>query len=50
MPTWKDYKRFGEQFLDEIIRWIVCNLKPEDVFNDKELSDWAEANGYKKEE
>lgn len=32
--------------LDEAIEWIKKNLSPEDVFNEKELAEWAKNNGY----
>jgi hypothetical protein len=32
--------------LDEAIDWIKNNLKPDDVFDNKELESWAESNGY----
>lgn len=35
--------------LDDFIEWIQVNMKPYDVFNDKQLSAWAEENGYTKE-
>lgn len=35
--------------LDEAISWIGSNLEPDDVFSDKDLSQWAESNGYVKE-
>lgn len=35
--------------LDAAIFWIRQNLEPEDIFSEKQLSNWAEANGYIKE-
>ena len=32
--------------LDEIISWIKRNLTPEDVFDEEDLIEWAEENGY----
>ena len=32
--------------LDEIINWIKRNLTPEDVFDEEDLIEWAEENGY----
>ena len=31
---------------DDIIRYVKENYKPEDVFNEDELTDWSEQNGY----
>ena len=31
---------------DDIIRYVKENYKPEDVFDEDELTDWAEQNGY----
>jgi hypothetical protein len=42
----KTYKNFGEQFLDDIIKWIGEHLKPEDVFSKDKLLDWADEEGY----
>lgn len=35
--------------LDSAIQWMQQNLEPEDIFSEKQLSHWAEANGYIKE-
>jgi hypothetical protein len=35
--------------LDLAIGWIQDNLDPDDVFDQKDLESWAEANGYIKE-
>ena len=43
-------QRFGDKFLDDIIYWIGNQLEPQEVFSNKKLSDWAEMNGYIKEE
>jgi len=32
--------------LDTVILWIKQNLNPEDVFDEDDLIDWAENNGY----
>ena len=40
---------FGADFLDEITAWIGTNFKPEDVFDEDDLSDWAEENGWTEE-
>ena len=61
MPTTKQDKEFSEEIssnvdtivnttaLDTAISWIGNNLSPEDVFSERQLSDWSEANGYTKE-
>jgi len=50
-----DYREFKEAILDdgvlqEAINWIQANLSPEDVFSDNALEDWAEENGWVKDE
>ena len=37
-----------EGVLGEAIDWIAKNLVPEDVFDEKELSEWATENGFVK--
>lgn len=32
--------------LDDAIEWIKSNLNPEDVFNAKDLRQWADENDY----
>ncbi len=62
MPTNNQDKEFAEAMrdsvdevkmsngtLDNAIYWIARNLSPDDVFGDKELQAWAEANNYVKE-
>jgi hypothetical protein len=36
--------------LEDAIEWIKSNMTPEDVFDSSELSDWAESNGYVKDD
>lgn len=61
MPTEKQNQSF-ELELQTIVRngytttplsnalyWMQQNLEPEDIFSEKQLSNWAEANGYIKE-
>lgn len=36
--------------LSEAIAWIADNLDPEDIFDEKELKQWADNNGYVKED
>lgn len=35
--------------LDEVIEWIIENIKPEDVYPEDDLIKWAEQNGFVKE-
>lgn len=35
--------------LDATISWIAQNLDPIDVFDEDDLIEWAESNGYTKE-
>lgn len=40
----------SRDYLEEsIIPWINTNLEPDDVFDKKDLENWAESNGYVKE-
>ncbi len=41
-----DLESFGRELLPEIITWIRDNLKPDQVFFDWQLEEWADANGY----
>jgi len=55
MASQQQNKAFTEALLpqyplDEAVDFIQSNLDPADVFTDKQLCDWAESNGYKKEE
>ena len=34
--------------LDSAVRWIQDNLKPEDVFSEKQLETWAFAAGFRR--
>lgn len=36
--------------LENSIEWIGNNMAPEDVFEPKDLENWAEGNGYVKGE
>jgi hypothetical protein len=61
MPSGQQDKEFASEMednttitvstsaLDNAIEWIGKNLSPDDVFSDKDLSSWAESNGYVKE-
>ena len=49
MITLQQEREFMEKIsprLDEVIEWIKNNLNPEDVFNEEDLIEWAEDNGY----
>lgn len=43
------YTEVNRQALRAATEWIADNLSPEDVFDNKKLSAWAEENGYAKE-
>ena len=34
---------------EELIEYVKRNLYPGDLFDEKDLHDWADQNGYKKE-
>ena len=36
--------------LEDVIDWMKLNLRPEQIFNESDLENWAENNGYIKEE
>jgi len=38
--------RFGSDFLEDMIDFIVSNFDPEDIYKFEDLADWAEENGY----
>ncbi len=40
----------GNGLLEDAIAWIKKNMSPEDVFPESELAEWADENGYVKEE
>lgn len=61
MPTGTQDKSFEEEMRDSVdevkmssgtlsnaLYWISRNLNPDDVFNEKQLQEWAESNGYTK--
>lgn len=56
MPSKKDNQKFAEflvegtTLLDAAIEWVKDNMKPDDVFDNTDLSTWAEDNGFVKEE
>jgi hypothetical protein len=59
MPTTTQNRDFKSTIEDEliprdflediVIPWINRNLEPDDVFDEKDLKNWAENNGYIKE-
>jgi len=49
MTTMNENRDFGSEFLELILEYIGENFVPEDVFSEKQLSQWAEDNGYVKE-
>lgn len=54
MATYKDNTNFTDSIinrsglLDEAIDWIVCNMRPEEVYDEDQLEEWAKDNGYEK--
>ncbi len=57
MPTVRQDRDFrdivremiGDSVLQEAIDYISSNLDPDEVFDEKDLKNWAENNGYVKE-
>ena len=54
MATTKENDNFRDEIfsryaLDDAIDWINSNLEPEEVFNEKQLENWAIENGYIRE-
>lgn len=41
--------KFNPAMLNAATEWVSKNLNPDDVFSEKDLQAWAEANGYVKE-
>ena len=39
-----------DDIVGDMVNSVKENLKPEDVFNDKQLGEWAEENDYTKSE
>lgn len=52
MTTVRQDREFAEamlplrSLLDDSITWMGDNLEPYDVFSEKQLTDWALANGF----
>ncbi len=40
----------AESFFNDAVNWIIEIYDPEDIFDKKRLEEWAESNGYEKEE
>ena len=38
----------NQDLLDVAVVWIGDNLEPEDVFSQRQLEDWAIADGFRK--
>lgn len=36
------------RLLEDAINWIADNMKPAEVFSDKQLTSWAVSKGYEK--
>jgi hypothetical protein len=57
MRSAKNDREFKEEIADQLpadlldtaINWITRNLSPDEVFDEKQLDDWADDNGYVKE-
>ncbi len=45
-----DFETYDFDLLEGAKEWISGHLSPEDVFDEDALSEWAQGNGYKKEE
>lgn len=39
--------RFSPEDIDEVLSSIRCVCRPEDVFMEEDLQEWAFVNGYK---
>ena len=39
-----------ENLLEEMVEWIGNNLVPEDVYPDSILEEWADDNGFSRED
>lgn len=40
----------GDDFFNELKRWVQCNTNPEDIFDKRALETWALENGFDKSE
>lgn len=55
VPNYTQERKFIEDvvprdFLAQAIEWAACSLNPEHVFSRHELEEWAEENGFVREE
>ena len=48
MATQQQERRFGSEFVDQVIQWVGENCDIEDVFKTLELEQWAKDNGFVK--
>lgn len=48
--SWVDEVKMSNTALDNAISWMSDNLSPDDVFSHKQLSQWAENNGFVEKE
>lgn len=46
MTTRSEDNQFGNEFLEQILDWIIANIRLEDRATTAELDYWAEQNGY----
>lgn len=44
-----DETAFGREFLEQVLLWVEHEYKPEDIFDDDELNEWAADNGWVEE-
>ena len=44
-----DEVKMSSTALDNAIDWISSNLNPDEVFDEKQLKEWAESNSYTKD-
>lgn len=48
MATQQMQHAFGREMLERVLDWIVENMEPGDVFEERTLRQWAEDNGWLK--
>lgn len=44
-----DDKKFGAEFLTDIVGWITSHFTPDEVYDEKVLREWALENGFVEE-
>jgi len=54
VTTKREDREFSESIIPDTLLelsldWISSHMKPEDVFDEKDLADWAIGQGYSKE-